>query len=58
MARQASSKTADSAAILDFKAAFRPFGIHHSSFVIPSALPGQLFYSTPQARKRLAANLK
>ena len=57
MARQASSKTADSAANLDFKAGFHPFGIHHSSFVIPSALAGQLFYSTPQTRKRLAANL-
>ena len=46
MARQASSKTANSAANLDFKGGFQPFGIHHSSFVIPSALPGQIFYSS------------
>ncbi|WP_294232034.1 hypothetical protein [Prosthecobacter sp.] len=57
MARQASSKTANSAANLDFKGGFQPFGIHHSNFVIPSALPCELFCGTPQTRKRLAGNL-
>jgi hypothetical protein len=46
MTRQASSKTSDFTASPGFKAEVQPFGIHHSSFVLLSALPVQLFYST------------
>jgi hypothetical protein len=57
MARKASSKPdsgSSSTATFGFEANFHFFEIRHSEFVIPPALPGQLFYST-QPIEALAA---
>jgi hypothetical protein len=39
--------TLSAAATLGFEAWVRPFGIHYLRFITSSAVPGQLFYSTP-----------